>query len=201
MDSRDFITMVLIVFLSLWGALYLEADLAQYFVAELFIILLFIIAAVGVLYGLAAGKEWAWPSTSLFFLASLANCIFIYALAGNTMPFVVTSIINIVGIGAGASRLMGSDKEKVEIPELPPMPEVSAEPDERIYHVDESDLVSHIDVADYNEDNFKELETFDSIGDAHAKKRKASGKRKQIGIKKDSKFTKQGFEKSKKKKR
>ena len=181
MDSRDFITMVIIAFLSLWGALYLEADLTQYFVAELFIILLFIIAAVGVFYGLAAGREWAWPSSSLFFLASLANCIFIYSFAGNTTPFVVASLINIVGIGAGASRLMNfeaKDAQKdAQIPELPPMPEVYSG-DERIYHVDESDLIDHIDVADYDEDSFGKLETFDSIEEARAKKRKASGKRK-----------------------
>lgn len=185
MDSRDFITMVLIAFLSLWGALYLEADLSQYFVAELFIILLFIIAAVGIFYGLAADKEWAWPSISLFFLASLINCIFIYAYAGNTVPFVVTSIINIVGISAGTSKLMNFEVEEAEIPQLPPIHNVN--PDERIYHLEESELIDHIDVADYDEDSFGELETletFNSIEEGYAKKRKASGKRKQIKKKK-----------------
>jgi len=167
MDGRDFITMVLIVFLSLWGALYLEVDLTQYFVAELFIIFLFIISAIGILYGLAKEEDWAWPSTSLFFIAALINCIFVYIYARNTTPFIVTSVINIVGIGAGVSKLMNKE---TNLPELPPMPE-----EERIYHIDEAELVDHID---FEEDDLAGLETFNYEEELNQEINHIAGKKK-----------------------
>ena len=159
MARKEFTTMVLIFFLSLWGALYLESGLAEYFVLELFIILILVISAAGILYGLALEKDWAWASVSVFFIASLANCIFVYIFAGNTTPFVVLSAINILGVWAGATKI-GINLQDSRIPELPPMPEAyDSVPEERIYRIDESDLVSHIDVDEY--DDLGNLETFE----------------------------------------
>jgi len=151
MEGKDFIAMVLIAFLSLWGTLYLETDLKDYFVPELFVILLLIIVAVGIFYGIAAGKDWAWPSLALFFLIAAANCVLIYIAAGNTTPFTVTACINLVGFVVAVSRSVSHGFAKIEeLPALPPLPP-APEQDEQ----EEGDLMNSLETYEVEPDIFQ----------------------------------------------
>ena len=96
MDARGFIAVVMLVFLSLWGALYLEAGLNSYYVAELFIIFLMIIASIGILYAIETKKKWAWHSLSAFFVIALANSALLYFAAGSRPGYAAFIFVNII---------------------------------------------------------------------------------------------------------
>lgn len=170
MDGRDFIAAVLIVFLSLWGALYLETGLANYFVLELFVILLLTITASGILYGIAAEKDWAWPTLAAFFLLALVNCTLIYLEARNTTPFVITSFVNLAGFAVGVSMALKTGPAKSrQLPELQPEPEVyEAETYE------ENDLTQDLETYEIEPEALVQKKE----GKKTAKKRKTAGKKK-----------------------
>ncbi len=74
MRGMDFIGIVLLFFLSLWGALYLEAAMGPYFLFELFVILLLIIVSIGILYAILSNKKWAWHTATAFFASPGPIC-------------------------------------------------------------------------------------------------------------------------------
>jgi len=150
MEWRDFIAVVLVVFLSLWGMLYLESDLTSFFMLELLIIFLFIIVSLGILYGLASEQDWAWSAMTAFFAFAAINTVLIFLLTKNTTPFMLTLFVNVIGFalcGAKAFNLESPEGPSPTIPDLPPMP---------VYHMEESDLIDHIDA-----EPFEELETYE----------------------------------------
>ncbi len=179
MDWRDFIAMVLIVFLSLWGMLYLESDLAGYFLLELFIILLFIIIASGILYGLGSGKDWAWSAMTAFFAFALINTVIVFAATRNMTPFVLTVFVNLAGFAVCAARAVNLEvipaENEEQIPDLPPMP---------VCHIDESDLIDPIDTDEV--EDYPELEAFDYEHLVEKKEVKKVSRKKAAGKKKPS---------------
>jgi len=192
MDRKDFIGIVLVVFLSLWGMLYLEADLASYFMEELFVILIFTIISIGLLYGIATEKDWAWSAMTAFFAFAAINTVIVYLATGNATPFLLTLFVNIAGFGVcGANAVnfefipsqMPSPEE--DIPDLPPMPVT----EDHIYHVDESDLIDHVEV---------ELETYKEEPFIARNAPKVSNKKRVAGKKN---LAKPGKKKSAKKKK
>ncbi len=214
MDGKDFIAVVLIVFLSLWGMLYLEADLVEYFLLELFVILLLVIIASGILYGIATEKDWAWSAMTAFFAFALVNTVIVFMATRNTTPFFLTLFVNIVGFTLCAARAVslevipGStgmpapDEREEQIPDLPPMP---------VYHIDESDLIDHVEVEP-EASPLVELETyrkepvFEKLSMKFSKKRAAGKKTPSAGKKKIERSSKspnsnKNLAKQKKKKR
>lgn len=102
MRGRDIIGIVLVTFLCLWGTLYLETGMQEFFVLELFIILLMIIVSAGIFYGAALEKKWAWKSAFAFFIFAALNCTFVYLFTGNLVPYAVAFLSSVAGIGASA---------------------------------------------------------------------------------------------------
>lgn len=163
MEAKDFITALVVVFLSLWGALYLETGLSAYFVLELFVILLLVLAATGILYGIASGKEWGWHALFAFFIVSIINSTAVYSSAKSVTPFALTLLANFGGILFIVSRKPGRFS-----------PEEQGYKGTRLYHLDESDLVNH-------------LETYE-IGDSYAAKTgKTAGRKSRKSPKKKAK--------------
>lgn len=190
MDRKDFLAMVLIVFLSLWGMLYLESDLAEHFLLELFVILLFIIIASGILYSLGSEKDWAWSAMTAFFAFAMINTVLVFAATRSMTPFVLTLFVNLAGFAVCAARavkleVIPAEKEE-PIPDLPPMP---------VYHINESDLIDHIDTDEV--EDYPELEAYDYEPLVEKKEVKKVSRKKAAGKKKPS----AGKKKLKKKKR
>jgi hypothetical protein len=214
MGWRDFIAVVLIVFLSLWGMLYLEADLARYFLLELFVILLLVIIASGILYGIATEKDWAWSAMTAFFAFALINTVLVFMATRNTTPFFLTLFVNIVGfilcaaravkleVIPGNSGMPAPNEREEQIPDLPPMHvypakesdlvghiDVDEEPEDRIY---ESDLIYHVEIEP-DASSLVELETyreepvFEKLAMKFSKKRAAGKKKPSAGKKKPRK--------------
>jgi len=104
MRGRDIIGIVLVTFLCLWGTLYLETGMQEFFVLELFIILLMIIVSAGIFYGAALEKQWAWKSAFAFFIFSALNCTFVYLLTRDFVPYAVALLSSVAGIGASALK-------------------------------------------------------------------------------------------------
>ncbi len=128
MGGKDFIAVLVLAFLSLWLAVYLETGLESYFVLELFVILLLIILSTGIFYGIVSGKKWAWHALSFFFLAVLINCTLVYIATSNKPIFFFASFINLAGFIVGASRAIrtrGVDNQnnKQSQIEMPPKPD------------------------------------------------------------------------------
>ncbi len=140
MGGKEFIAWVMVVFLSLWSALYLETGLENYFVLELFVILLLIIISVGILYSLAAGKEWVWGALLIFFAVSIINSILVYLEAGNTTPFMLALFVNIAGI------IMAVSKH----PNISLTDDAPAMPTSPVYHVEERDLISNMEFESFD---------------------------------------------------
>ena len=207
MGWRDFIAVVLIVFLSLWGMLYLESDLVEYFLLELFVILLLVIIASGILYGIATGKDWAWSAMTAFFAFALINTVIVFMATRNTTPFVLALFVNIAGFVLCAARAVSFEfipastgmplpNDEGQIPDLPPMPvyhdDIDNKPEDRIYHVAESELVGHVE-AEPAAESMVELETyheepvFEKLATKVSRKKRAAGKRKPSGKKKPRK--------------
>ena len=200
MEWKDFIAVVLVVFLSLWGMLYLESDLTSFFMLELLAILLFIIIASGILYGVASEKDWAWSALTAFFALASINTVLVFLLTKNTTPFMLTLFVNIIGFaGCGAKAVNFEFPQETPspreegIPDLPPMP---------VYHIDESDLISHVEAEPM------EIETYTEEPARNAPKptiKKVAGKKKIArsanSPNSNKNLAKPGKKKSKKKKR
>ncbi len=192
MDGKDFIAVVLVVFLSLWGMLYLEADLVEYFLLELFVILLLVIIASGILYGIATEKDWAWSAMTAFFAFALINTVLVFMATRNTTPFFLTLFVNIVGFTLCAARAVNlevipgntgmpaPDEREEQIPDLPPMP---------VYHIDESELIDHVEVEPEASplvelETYREELVFEKPEMKFSKKRAAGKKKPSAGKKK-----------------
>ena len=109
MGGKDFIAAVLIVFLSLWSALYLETSLKSYFVLELFVIVILLIVSAGILYAIFTGKTWAWNASAVFFLAGLINSIFLYFGTRSVSPFLIALFSNLAGLALAGSNSFNAE--------------------------------------------------------------------------------------------
>jgi hypothetical protein len=117
------------------AALYLETRLAANSGAEFIVIILGIILAIGVLYGLFARTNWSWPLSTIFFSASLGNLSLLYYY-GNRAGILVLLIylaavffgfiglmISLLSIGSRAESAEAADSVKPyheEREEIPP---------------------------------------------------------------------------------
>ncbi|MBN2111962.1 hypothetical protein JW707_02570 [Candidatus Woesearchaeota archaeon] len=124
MGGKDFIAVVLIVFLSLWSMLYLETSLENYFMLELLVLVLFLIISTGILYSIFVKKEWAWGAAAVYFAAAVVNSVFLYFGTKSLTPFLVALLSNIAGIALAGSTMSGikepaknSYMERSEIPD------------------------------------------------------------------------------------
>ena len=108
MKRMDFIGMVLLFFLSILSTLYSESAMSRYFILELFIILILIIFSFGVAYALFLGRKKAWYSATLFFGASIINCLFIFYATREKAPFALCLLANAAGLGISIMNSSGN---------------------------------------------------------------------------------------------
>ena len=107
MKGMDFIGIVLLFFLSLWSALYIESAMDKFFLLELFVILLLIIVCFGIIYAMFSGRKWAWHSAAGFFLIALVNCVFVFYFTRDKIPFAVCLFVNAAGFGTSIVKFSG----------------------------------------------------------------------------------------------
>jgi hypothetical protein len=172
MDARGFIAVVMLVFLSLWGALYLEAGLGSYYVAELFFILLMIISSIGILYAIETKKRWAWHSLSAFFVIALANSALLYFAAGSRPGYAAFIFVNIAGVILGAAKAMDIGiMPSRERQGIPPPPVEKASPQSSIARLERYYERAGQDAYDFGKHSLEQKKKA-------AKKPKSAGKKK-----------------------
>ena len=130
MKGMDFIGIVLLFFLSLWSALYMESSMKKFFMPELFAILLLIIIGFGITYALFSGRKWAWHSAAGFFLIALFNCAFMFYFTREKVPFAVCLFVNAAGLGTSVVKFSGDFLAGLSFqkPSMPPEPSAVQSP-------------------------------------------------------------------------
>lgn len=97
MKGEYFRITLLVMFLSFLGTIYLEPSLTKFHFVELLIIIVGMIFAFLVLYGIARGKRWAWPAATIFFSLALINTSLIWAYYTLSTALVGTYFFQIIG--------------------------------------------------------------------------------------------------------
>ena len=117
----------ILMFLSLWGAVYLETGMQQYFLTEMLLIGLLVLVGVLAVMLLAQHKRDGWKVTALFFGAALVNMLLVYSLVRGGVGIVVVGIINLMGLVLSVGKLHEDDVPQSVPIELPDEEVIEAE--------------------------------------------------------------------------
>jgi hypothetical protein len=98
MNGEYFRITLMIMFLSFLGTVYLEPALKNFHMVELLVIIVGLIFAFLVLYGIATGKRWAWPAATIFFSLALINTSLIWAYHTLSAALIGTYFFEIIGL-------------------------------------------------------------------------------------------------------
>lgn len=129
---RLIIVMVLLLF-SFIGALFLEARMANYFTLELVLVVLGLIIAAGMLLGLLFEARWAWPLSTIFFAASLANAVFLYFNVRSFLVFSGLLFFNLLGLVLSVISIKEDDDFSAETTDALPADIADDEPKSVVY--------------------------------------------------------------------
>lgn len=119
MNGEYFRITLLVMFMSFLGTIYLEPSLSSFHFAELFVIIIGLVFAFLVLYGIATGKRWAWPAALIFFSLALINTSLIWAYYRLSTALVGTYFFEAAGWLLAIANLdiydLQEDAKKVDI--------------------------------------------------------------------------------------
>ena len=129
---RLIIVMVLLLF-DFLGALFLEARMANYYTLELVLVVLGLIIAAGILLGLLFEARWAWPLSTIFFAASLANAVFLYFNVRSFLVFSGLLFFNLLGLVLSVISIKEDDDFSAETTDALPADLNDDEPKSVVY--------------------------------------------------------------------
>ncbi len=98
MSIARLITILAVLVLNFSAAIFLQTKLQAYSNLELAFIILGIIVGIVVLASIGASARWAWPVTTLFFSASMANLLFLFLATDAIVTFLGATLVNLVGM-------------------------------------------------------------------------------------------------------
>lgn len=98
MGAIRLIIVLALLLLNFVGALFLETRMAQYYNLELVLMIIGLIVMAGILLGLVFEARWAWPLSTIFFAASLANSVFLYFNVRSFLVFSGLLLFNLLGL-------------------------------------------------------------------------------------------------------
>ena len=96
-NSKIFV-LVILLGLSLFTALLLEAKMTSGFVPELVLILIGIILTAGIVFGLWIEEPWAYPLAIVLFAASLINLLWLFSNTNTFLTFAFGLLVNVAGL-------------------------------------------------------------------------------------------------------
>ena len=129
---RLIIVLVLLLF-NFIGALFLETRMTQYFSLELVLMILGFIVMAGILLGLVFEARWAWPLSTIFFAASLANAVFLYFNVRSFLVFSGLLFFNLLGLVLSVISIKEEDDFSAETTDALPADIADDEPKSVVY--------------------------------------------------------------------
>ncbi len=163
MGGKRIIAITILIFLSLWGAVYLETSMKSNFFAELFIVAVMVIGGFGIVLSISEGMEIGLHGALVFFAAAMLNTIFLYYASQSLLPSMLTMLVNMAGFTVSFSMM----KKEIGIIEQ----EISFEKP-----VIQNDEIKVEPVKDFT--NFKIYDVKSEFYEAKPKKKTKSKKRK-----------------------
>ena len=123
METR-FIGTILLIALSLGTALFIELDMMQG-ILELVLLIIGVIAAAFVVYGLWYNTYWSGPATTILFSAFLANVLYLFLSTHALLPFIFALLVNVAGMVLSVMSVdffISAPVETYDLEELPRAP-------------------------------------------------------------------------------
>ncbi len=96
-NANVFVTVILLG-LSLFTALLLEAHMGTLAVVELVLMLIGLIATAAIIFGFWIEEAWPYPLSVIFFAASLANTIWLFTSTQIFLVFAFGILVNVAGL-------------------------------------------------------------------------------------------------------
>ena len=98
MGIARLIVILAVLVLNFAAAIFLQTKLQTYTNLELAFIILGIIVGIVVLASIGTSAKWAWPVTTLFFSASMANLLFLFLATDAVVIFLAATLVNLIGM-------------------------------------------------------------------------------------------------------
>lgn len=98
MGIARLIVILAVLVLNFAAAIFLQTKLQAYTSLELAFIILGIIVGIVVLVSIGTNARWAWPVTTLFFSASMANLLFLFLATDAIVTFLAATLVNLLGM-------------------------------------------------------------------------------------------------------
>src|SRR3989344_7600801 len=100
MGARNFVTLLMIVFINLLAMIFFVFNIKKNFMFELFLLVLFLIVGLIVLTSVYKDLEWAYYVGMLYFSLSTINMIYVYfSSARSFFIFLIAMVVNLIGFG------------------------------------------------------------------------------------------------------
>ncbi|MEM4263443.1 MAG: hypothetical protein QW666_00925 [Candidatus Woesearchaeota archaeon] len=137
MGAIRLIIVLVLLLLNFIGAIFLETRMTQYFHLELVLMILGFILMAGILLGLVFEARWAWPLSTIFFAASLANAVFLYFNVKSFLVFSGLLFFNLIGLVLSVVSIKEEDDFSEETADSTPAEVVeNEEPKSVVYKSD-----------------------------------------------------------------
>jgi hypothetical protein len=119
MGAGKLLTTLVILVLNFVLAIFVETKLKAFFTLELVFVVLGMLLALILLFGIATGSRWAWPFGTIFFSLSLANAVFLFWNSGAWLSFVLLLLFNVFGLLMAVLSIGEREDEGLEMPQEP----------------------------------------------------------------------------------
>jgi len=128
MKWGSYLALLIILFIDFLGMIILMSRSIQFYIFELFLVVLFLLLAIIIMVGIYKNKRWSWKVSSLFFLFFLIVLSFMYLNSRGILVFGGSSILAALGFIISVANI----ETERELAPPPPPGEEEPEPEVKV---------------------------------------------------------------------